>query len=305
MRPYNLLFLQFAPADANVLATGLRRTTLTLDLSNTLILSPQAAGAPVSEEDTELQRVCWIEARGTGLGELEVSVPLLWRNGGFMDPILRAWHRFFGLKAEHGASDLADFRSVVRLTASDGSNVVQRGPAAGLGDISVTLKRALTDGAGRLAVAARAGVKIPSGSASLLLGSGAVDLGLSLDAQYRLGREFMTYANLSGALLGRARRVPQARRTLLQGFWGLEYRPNSRDSYHWQLEVGQAPIRTGYRFADSEQATVTFGYRRVLSRTLIISGSFSENGDYANYATPLLGRVGPDFTASLGLEWRP
>ena len=99
--------------------------------------------------------------------------------------------------------------------------------------------------------------------------------------------------------------MPNVRSWIPQGSLSLEYRPNNRDSWIWQLEGSASAIRTGNHFADGPQITGSFGYKRVLNRHLVLDASFSENGDINNYAAQLFGNVAPDFTATLGLEWHP
>jgi hypothetical protein len=149
------------------------------------------------------------------------------------------------------------------------------------------------------------GLKLPTGNPGLLLGSGGADLGLCMDARYSLGRNIVLFGSAGGILMSRATRVPDSQRGLAQFLFAVEYRPNNRDSFIWQIDGSGAAVRTGNRFADRAHVIGTFGYKRVLDRHLVLSLSFSENGDYQNYTTPILGQVGPDFTASMGLEWHP
>ena len=84
----------------------------------------------------------------------------------------------------------------------------------------------------------------------------------------------------------------------------LEYRPNNRDSFIWQIEGSASAVRTGNRVADDTQVTGTFGYKRVLNSRLLLHAAFSENGDVVDYSAKFLANIGPDFTTTLGLEWR-
>jgi hypothetical protein len=312
MRPYQTVFLQFMPESPRTLRPGLNRFNLQLDVANNM-LAPAPGGGPIVAEDNEEQRVLlsWrYGVRFAGGSEVGVFVPVKWRNGGFLDEILRVWHRILGTSVSNkdnpaGRESFPNYQSVLRVTDGSGNNLVNAGSAFGVGDLSVTLKKEITRRAKSSKFALRIGLKLPTGDPGEVLGSGGVDVGLCLDGQIRMGNEFMLFSSVGGAWTGRVTRLPNVRSWIPQGMLALEYRPNNRDSWIWQLEGSAAAVSTGNRFADGPQVTGSFGYKRVLNRHLVLDASFSENGDINNYAAQLFGNVGPDFTATLGLEWHP
>ncbi len=316
-RPYNLLFLQFMPETSDVLPVRANTVGLQLDVINNLLIPAKdlvngQTGASV-REDNEYQRLMLSWRRGLGHGlELAVYAPLEWRNGGFLDSILSGYHRLVGLSGNGidnpaGRDGIPQFQSALQIVDATGQTRVNQGNAFGLGETNVTLKRSLIGQSGRSSLAARLGVKVPTGNPTLLLGSGAFDAGLSLDGRYSLGRNVIVYANVGGALLGQAdRRVRSAgaRPNVVQTLGALEYRPNSRDSFVLQLDGNSRVVRTGNRIADDWQATATFGYQRVLDRHHLLLLSFSENGDIHNYTLPAFSNIGPDITFSAGFKWQ-
>ena len=222
---------------------------------------------------------------------------------------MSAYHHLAGLQGNGiddppGRDYWTQYQSRLELTDAAGRGVVSQGNAFGLGEVNVTLKHKFLRPGGRSALAARAGIKLPTGNPTMLLGSGSFDVGLSLDARYSLGRDIILYANVSGALLGRATRVPGAAPNMVQTLAAVEYRANNRDSFVLQLDGSTRAVRTGNRFADNWNGTATFGYKRVLDRHHLLSVSFSENGDIHNYVLPAFSNVGPDISFSAGLEWR-
>ena len=308
-RPYNLLFLQFTPETADVLPPRANTYNLHLEISNNL-LAPDANGQARVREDNEYQRLLFTWKRGLGREmELAVSVPLQWRDGGILDGILSGYHSLFGFQGNGpddptGRDFFRKYQSTLLLTNAQGQTVINQGNAFGLGETNVTIKRGLIRQTGRSALAARLGVKLPTGNATLLLGSGNVDAGLSVDGRYSLGRDIVVYANVGGALLGHASRVPGAQANTLQTLVALEYRANNRDSFVLQTDGNTRVVRTGVRFADGWQSTATFGYHRVLDRHHLLTLSFSENGDIHNYHLPAFSNLGPDFSVSAGVQWR-
>ncbi|HXG23370.1 MAG TPA: DUF3187 family protein [Chthonomonadales bacterium] len=304
-RPYSLLFLQFFPESPDTLREGNHRFDLQLDVFNNMLVSSPMQGATVLE-DHEIQRLRLTWRRGLNPHtELAVFVPILWRNGGFLDEIIRNWHSFLGIRDPGGRDISPDYRSILRATDAAGNTLVDKGNAFGLGEVLFTLKYGLTNPTPRAHLAVRLGLKLPTGNSRLLLGSGGPDAGLSLDGRYNVGREFIFFANVGGILMAKATKVPNPRRAMFQYFLGVEYRPNNRDSFLLQVEGTTLATRTGNRLADRLQSTGTFGYKRVLDRHLVLVASFSENGDISNFTVPPLGDIGPDFTVTLGLEWHP
>ncbi|HLK56558.1 MAG TPA: DUF3187 family protein [Chthonomonadaceae bacterium] len=310
MRPYNLLFLQFLPESADVLPRKANQFGLQLDLANNLLIPNPSGGATVVE-DNEYQRLLFSWRRGLGKQtEVALLVPILWRDGGFLDSLILGYHRLFGLpgNAEDdpaGRAAWPQYRSILRIVDANGKVLVDQGNGFGLGETTLTLKRSLIRATPRSALAARLGLKLPTGNPTLLLGSGSPDAGLSLDARYNVGREIILYGNLGGIVMGKANRVPGAQSGMVQTLVGIEYRPNNRDSFILQVDGNSLAVRTGNGFADGAQTTATFGYKRVLDRHYVLSLAYSENGDIHNYTLNGFSGIGPDITFSFGLEWHP
>ncbi len=302
-RPYQTLVLQFLPEAPDLLSRGSRAFRMQFDVSNNLLNPPPSGGATVFE-DAEQQRLsAWWRVR-SGMGEWSVNVPLIWRNGGFLDEVIHSWHRLFMLGDPGGRSGIDDYDSRLLIRDPAGAVLLDARSAFGLGDVQVGWKQPLGSPSPRSAFAARAAVKLPTGSARDLLGSGAADAGLNADGRYNVGRDIVIYAGIGGIVAGRATRVPNSKSKLYQAYGAVEYNPNSRDSYVLQIDTGDVIVRTGSAMADRSPVTVTFGYKRRMKRDLFLTAAFSENGDYHTYDYPILGNIGPDFTATLALEWR-
>ena len=106
MRPCNLLFLQFLPDSGDALAAGKSRFRLQLDVANNMLIPRPRYGATVIE-DNEYQRLSFEWRRGVGRGtEASVNVPILWRNGGFTDAMIQAYHDLIGFSARQPATPL-------------------------------------------------------------------------------------------------------------------------------------------------------------------------------------------------------
>ena len=308
-RSYNLLFLQFAPETSDVLPKGRSRLSIQLDIANNLLIPSPVLGAKVIE-DFETQRLQFGWRKGISNGnEIEVFLPVIWRNGGVLDGILNAYHRFINFKANQeddpaGRNSVGEYHSAWKLIDADGKILVDQRGAIGFGDLELSLKHAFNSRRQRGATAIRFGIKLPTGNSKSLLGSGGADTGFSFDSRYRVGRDFTFYFNLGGVLTGRTNALPNRESALWQSFFGAEYHPNHRDSYFAQVDWSSPAVRTGNHFADGLSVTALFGYKREVSKNTILSVAFAENGDIHNYKIPALSSIGPDLTLSFAIAWK-
>lgn len=246
-------------------------------------------------EDAEIDRLEVLYRMGWQKNrELWFSGALLNRGGGFLDPIIDWWHR-----------NILGWTDKIRdITPYGGSTILldgeyQFGSAAGLGDVTVGLTQTLNP-----RLSASVALKLPTGDAARLMGSGAPDLGVSVDYRFPIARKFSGHAQVGVVLQGKATRLPATRSLIDQECLALIYTPNSRDSWIVQWQSERAPITTGARGADASHRLVTFGFRRQMSARETIELYFSEDRDLFNGKWPEGANVGPDFTAGVRYGWK-
>jgi hypothetical protein len=304
-RPLQSVFLFLRPGSPEVLARGAERLGVQLDVANNLLIPRDGPNGERVEEDFEVQkaRVRW--ARGLGSRrEVSAEVALVARNGGFLDGPIQAYHDLVGLAGRGRENPLGrdarpKGRSVFFFRDAAGRGVSE-GSAFGIGDATLGLKQQIAGG--KVPLALRASVKIPTGSGGKLLGSGGVDGALAIEASVPLGRRVALHA-LGGALVWGSSDIPNARRTGLQGALALEYR-GRRTSIIAQTQAATRVVRTGAGFADRAPVVVSVGFKRDVGRGRTLWASFSENGDYHKFRAPALGNIGPDLAFALGVDWR-
>jgi hypothetical protein len=111
--------------------------------------------------------------------ELGFDVPFLSHSDGFMDNVIEGWHDLLGIsntKRSGPSNQLAFFYEL------EGEELYRLdSPTSGLGDIQLTAAVPLREGEdGRSRIAIRSSVKLPTGDADDLLGSGGTDFALGV-----------------------------------------------------------------------------------------------------------------------------
>ncbi len=302
-RPLNQIFLHLPPSNPDVLARNQSALGVQLDIANNLLI-PAPDGGTV-EEDFETQRLMLQYRRGLGRDfEARLDAQLIARNGGVLDGFIQGYHDLFGLEGNGqdvpiGRGNIDYGRAQFSFADANGDGI-DEGRAFGLGDTTLSLQRQL--GRGKLASAARLGVKLPTGSGSKVLGSGGFDAGLGFDARYQFARNWALFGSAGAYAYGGAD-VPNAESNGLSGGLGLERRVGKGQSVIAQIDAQNRVVTTGNPFADRTPVIASVGYKRQW-KTGALWAFFSENGDYTNYNAPLLGNIGPDLTFRFGYEFR-
>ena len=312
-RPYQLLFLTFSPEGGTTLATGQARTSLHLDVGNDL-LEPRPGVAPFPREpatvieDTETQRLTLAYRRGVG-GSTEVGVQafLLDRDGGVLDNLLQDYHALIGLThaspdTPDGRHDLSFYHSTVFLRDTNGRVLVDAHSTAGLGDLSLFVKHALVSRPD-LALSVRGGVKLPTGNAAELLGSGGVDGGIDVDLTKRLSGRRALFADIGSVWMQKDRRIATAATQQFEYAAGVEWLIRRQGSLVLQTEGGSRVVTTGNHHADVQPSLLTLAYKRQSGPRTVYTFAFTENGDIFEYRLPQIAGIGPDVTFSAGVEW--
>ena len=303
-RPLNQIFLHLPPLNPDVLPENQSALGVQLDIANDLLIPSATPGGSV-EEDFETQRLMLGYRRGLGRDfEARLDAQLVARNGGILDGFIQNYHDLFGLEGNGednpvGRGHRAQNRSVFAFSDATGRGLNQ-GNAFGLGDTTLSLSRQLSRG--KLASAARFGVKLPTGSGNKITGSGGFDGGLSFDARAQFARNWALFGSAGAYIYGGAD-VPNAKNNGLSGGLGFERRVGKGQSVVAQIDAQTRVVTTGNSFADRTPVIASVGYKRQW-KSGALWAFFSENGDYTNYHAPFFGNIAPDLTFRFGYEFR-
>ena len=302
----NSLFLLPVPVSAQVLARNRSSLDVNVDIPNNfLILSPNGYYA-----DFEDQRVTLDYGRGIGGGgAFSVRVPYVSRNGGITDGLIDGWHKIFNIYGggrgnfahDQFRFDLRDAQTGMVIAATT------RG-TSGFGDAVIEYRQSLTPNAvpgfdsatgkpdpRRISLSARALVKLPTGSADKLLGSGGTDFGLGLAVSARPFRRVAFHGNLSTVWHGKTNIDALAsRETSVHSLFAVEWLMDGRTSFLAQIDDNPTPHRTGSTYGDRERRMFTFGFWRQVTPRQNLYLSLGEN-DFGWAA-----HLAPDLQLSLG-----
>ncbi len=304
-RPFQSAFLHFEPRSPDILDSGHSRYGVAFHVANDLLIPADSNGSRV-EEDFETGRVQLNYSRGIGNGwEVGARANVIVRDGGQLDGPIEFYHRLLGLAGNGedvpaGRANIPRNRDILFFQDGNGNGVSQAS-ASGLGDTTLEVRHQLSTG--KDASAARFAVKIPTGNGSRILGSGGFDAGFGLDARHEFGSRLALFGSVNAFVYGDSK-IPNAQSSGIGGGLGLEYRAGRRDSIVAQVDGQSRTITTGNSFADRTPVLASVGYKHRYNDHRTLFASFSENGDFTNYNAPYLGNIGPDFTISVGMEWR-
>ncbi len=198
--------------------------------------------------------------------ELGVDLPYVSHSDGFMDNMIENWHNTFGMSntKRNGPSNLLNF-----LYERDGETVYQlTSPESGIGDIQLTAAVPIREGQDdSSSITLRSSLKLPTGDADKLLGSGATDLSLGLYASTMrslMGRE-LGLAGFGGALfLGDGDVLPALQKSTVPfGGFSATWQASERFALASQLYVQGAYFDSDVEELGGEtiQLTVGLDYR--------------------------------------------
>jgi hypothetical protein len=184
----------------------------------------QRAGAEQLIVDAEIRELRATIGRSWPNGfAAQLEIPYRYTGGGVLDAAIDSWHDAFGLPEGERAAMPQDR---VRIAYARGSTVLldMQSSTEGLGDIALDVGRSLyssTSGAAAVWLS----IKLPTGDADRLTGSGATDVSLAIAGEHRLGETWAVFGQAGVTYLGNgARFAEQQQDVLWSGLAGIGWR---------------------------------------------------------------------------------
>ena len=297
--PLTRIFGIPTPADARALPAGAYSAGLVFDLASTYVASSTATEALFL--DGESYGFNLILRAGLPRGfEAGVELPWLAYGGGTIDGFIQDWHRFFGLP-DGGRNSAPNNRLRYRYARNGSPRLDISDHHAGIGDLTVTGGwQFYGDGASPQAGALRAAVKIPTGDAARLTGSGSTDLSLRVagrsDHSLPLGQATL-YASAGGMYLTTGDVLPGLQRHWAAfGTLGAGWSPWEVISFSLQLDAS-TPFYSSSSFDTLSGNTLglLIGGTLALGKRTVLELGVSEDLAVATW---------PDVTFHMGLTHR-
>lgn len=197
---------------ARVTPAGQWRFAADLNWGSTAIEQAGANEALIVDAETRELRA----TIGRGFGDrwmAQLQLPYRRTDAGDLDGFIDGWHEFFGLP-DGARSDMPRDRFLIAYQRN-GRTVFQRQSSLqGFADLSADLGYQLLSN-DSTAVSAWLNVKLPTGDAAELTGSGATDVGLTLAGEHRFGQSWSAYGQVGVTWLGEGDLLPYAQRSVI------------------------------------------------------------------------------------------
>lgn len=217
--------------DGTLTPKGDFRYAISLDVANHADASETATESIVLDGETYALGLS-LRYGATSRLELGIDIPLIAHSDGILDDAIESWHDLWGMSNSKRSGPGNQLRFFYENPAMP--TYEQTSPSFGLGDLQLTAAVPLKkpDNRNKSALAIRSSVKVPTGDAKTLRGSGAFDLSLGLYAAdfAILPNHELRFSGFAGVLLpGEGDILPALQRSAI-AFGGL--------GATWQLNEG-------------------------------------------------------------------
>jgi hypothetical protein len=162
--------------DASLLKRGSSSFQFQFDIANNSIASESARESIILDGETYRSRLIWKRGLGSGW-QIGAELPLIAHQNGVMDNFIEGWHDLFGLSNRD--RDPGPKNRLLYHYEKDGTTLSEISSGAnGVGDLRLIASKQLGDDHSEQFFALHAGLKLPTGDADKLMGSGATELAL-------------------------------------------------------------------------------------------------------------------------------
>lgn len=291
--PIYLLFLRLEPERAVSLAAGQASFCVDLGLSNIIKTSIDLPSGPNADRlvlDYEWWRFLAQLDVGLGRGlQMSMSLPLYYRSGGFLDPLISSFHEFFGFSNSfRGMTPNNLFRYELW---QDGRRVLgPLDPGTVTGDLVVSLKKAWKLGGTEFGF--RAALKAPTGLWVKAAGSGSPDLGFGLLLS-NYGERLGFCLNADYCFLGQPLDRGLKSRDYFSGMAALDLLLGRGVDLVVQADYLDRVVESFIPILNRRTGQIAVGLRGRLARRWIVEFRLTED----------LAATSPDFTLGLHLEF--
>lgn len=230
--------------------------------------------------------------------EFGIDVPYVWHSSGMLDGFINSWHDFFSLPEGYRAARSNDQLQISYRDAV-GQRIDLRDGTSGFGDVRVFAGWRVGDDAKSI-TSLRFGVKIPTGDALALRGSGGTDInvGIAKDTGELWGRPRLNgMLRANAVFIGKPDILPDRYRKFVVGIAaGMGYMASDILEFRVQTSFRSALYDSDIEMLGEPSLSLTVGGNLALSPGLELSISVAED---------LKAESAPDVAFQLALRYRP
>ncbi len=251
-----------------------------------LLIQNEFRAYPTIREDGETWRLRYSRRFSTNQGEWLISLPLIHRGGGVLDPFIDWWHQNIAHHVSPGRESTPYGRYRFRL--HDGTEVES---GTGFGDLTLGYSF-------RIPGEPQISLKLPTGNPNLLLGSGGVDLAISAHQTWKLAPRYnftaqasLTYQSQSPLWADTTNWVPAYN-------LALAYSPSLKQTWILQVTSEGSPVKNGQTYLDQNNRIVSLGLSQA-TKNGTWTYWISEDGDIGWFNMNRAINVGADFSVGI------
>jgi len=160
---------------------------------------------------------------------MQLDVPWVQLSGGSLDHVIESWHHTFGLPNGNRA-EWPDNRLLIQHSVNGLTDLQITQSASGLGDVALHFGRSWNNAIHPVTMWLT--IKAPTGNEHRLLGSGGLDVALTLSAEQQLFARLHTFEQASVVRAGNTAYLDDMqRRTVVNGLLGASLQLTT----HWQF----------------------------------------------------------------------
>lgn len=296
--PFILIHGLPAAAPGTLLQAGESSLQLQMDLANNSIVSDEQGESISLDGESDRARLIWKHRLGEGW-QLGIDLPLIAHRDGVMDHFIENWHDLLGL-SNGDRSSLPKNRLLFSYERDGTTEFNLTENTSGLGDIQLLASRQLSATAAGGNLTLNTSLKLPTGDADELLGSGAAELALwvsgatpALIPSWDIGGFMQT----GGVIMGKGDVLPDLQRKAVWfGGVGAYWKANEWLVLKSQLDAHSSFYRSELPQLGKASVMLTVGGTILMNRdTGAVDLSIGEN---------LVTDTIPDFTINLAYKKR-
>ncbi len=254
-------FPLFVPLDPPYLESAAVQDSVSVSLTHSSVYVTETSSAWTVNMDLELtELMVRLKKMLNARTEVGLDLPFFRPTEGFLDRPLAGYHSMLGT-GDYGRHNRPNNQFLYELLYRGRPVIRPVNDQAGIGDVRMTVKQVVRDGAPLVSVMAN--VELPTGDAKAGYGNGSYDGALGVLVDMDLGKVYRGYANL-GVIFPGALRAYQTipMRTYSYAGFGIEAAWWERFSVVVQTVAATSPYPdTGIRQVDWPGVLLTFGGR--------------------------------------------